>query len=183
MFSWLQKSPKITNTLSPELIQTVLEQYALSWRGTHGVSHWARVFENGYELAQITQAKLHVVQLFALFHDAKRVNEGRDKGHGQRGAEYAATLRGQLFELDDEDFQLLYQACAQHTNGLVKADITVQTCWDADRLDLGRVNIRPREHYLCTDAAKAPSMISWATERARKRVLPQFVYKAWQVKL
>jgi hypothetical protein len=33
-------------------------------------------------------------------------------------------------------------------------DITVQTCWDADRLDLPRVGIQPLPQFLCTEAAK-----------------------------
>jgi uncharacterized protein len=45
-------------------------------------------------------------------------------------------------------------------------DITVLTCWDADRLDLGRVGIRPAAHRLCTDAARDPAMIEWAYRRS-----------------
>jgi len=48
-----------------------------------------------------------------------------------------------------------------------KADITVQTCWDADRLDLGRVETTPKAEYLCTDAGKDPDMIEWAHGRAK----------------
>jgi uncharacterized protein len=50
-------------------------------------------------------------------------------------------MRRSLFDLSDEDFQLLYDACAAHTDGGTQADITIQTCWDADRLDLGRVGM------------------------------------------
>ena len=71
-----------------------------------------------------------------------------DDGHGQRGAELAAELRGTLFDLPDADFELLYEACARHTDGLTDADITIQTCWDADRLDLG-----PRGHDARTEEA------------------------------
>jgi len=31
---------------------------------------------------------------------------------------------------------------------------TVATCWDADRLDLGRVGIKPDARYLFSDEAK-----------------------------
>jgi uncharacterized protein len=34
------------------------------------------------------------------------------------------------------------------------ADVTVQTCWDADRLDLVRIDIQPEAERLCTDAAR-----------------------------
>ena len=42
------------------------------------------------------------------------MNEVVDFGHGQRGAELAAELRGDLFDLCDADFELLYEACAKH---------------------------------------------------------------------
>ena len=131
----------MTIDLNP-LVHAILEDYALPWHGTHGVGHWARVLENGLRLAEATGAKVEVVQLFAIFHDAAASSEGVDDGHGQRGADLAAELR-HLFKLPDADFELLYEACAAHTDGLTEADVTIQTCWDADRLDLGRVGIVP----------------------------------------
>ena len=91
------------------LVHRILEDYELPWHGTHGVGHWARVLENGLKLAEATGAKVEVVQLFALFHDSRRLNEGYDDGHGQRGADLAAELR-HLFKLSDDDFGLLYEA-------------------------------------------------------------------------
>ncbi|MEW6349719.1 MAG: hypothetical protein AB1646_11705 [Thermodesulfobacteriota bacterium] len=35
-------------------------------------------------------------------------------------------------------------------------------CWDSDKLDLGKVHIKPMAHELCTSAAKGPGMIAWA---------------------
>lgn len=35
----------------------------------------------------------------------------------------------------------------------VKQNSCVQACWDADRLDLWRVNIKPDTQYLCTSYA------------------------------
>ena len=34
------------------IVHAILEEYALPWDGTHGVSHWARVLENGLCLAK-----------------------------------------------------------------------------------------------------------------------------------
>jgi uncharacterized protein len=109
------------------IVHAILENYALPWHGTHGVSHWARVLENGLRLAEKTGANIEVVQLFAIFHDARRVNEGSDDGHGERGAEPAAAFRGEWFDLPDDDFDLLYEACAGHTDGETDGDITIQT--------------------------------------------------------
>jgi uncharacterized protein len=164
------------------LVHQILEDYALPWHGTHGVGPWARVLENGLRLAETTGAKVEVVQLFALFHDSRRVNEGVDDGHGERGAELAAELR-HLFKLSDDDFALLYEACAAHTDGLTEADVTIQVCWDSDRLDLGRVGIMPEPKKLCTPAAKASEMLKWADGRAAFEVVPELVKGEWGIEL
>ncbi len=163
------------------IVHRILEDYALPPHGTHGVGHWARVLENGLRLAEATGAKVEVVQLFAVFHDSRRVNEGHDDDHGQRGADLAAELRGGLFNLPDADFELLYEACARHTDGLVDADPTIQVCWDSDRLDLGRVGMIPAPNKLCTPFAKTWEMIQWADGRAAFEVVPDFVKDEWGI--
>jgi uncharacterized protein len=59
-----------------------------------------------------------------------------------------------------------------HTKAATHDNITVQTCFDADRLDLGRVGKKPNAKFLCTDAAKSKEMIAWAYERSVKGVIP-----------
>lgn len=152
--------------ITPALIREIRHGYQLPWRGLHGIVHWARVLENGLRLAASTGAAREVVALFAVFHDARRLNEDHDPNHGRRGAELAAALRGKVFDLGDREFELLCTACLYHTDGLTEGDATVQTCWDADRLDLGRVGIRPQPRYLCTSAAKQADVIAWAYERS-----------------
>ena len=163
------------------IVHAILEAYTLPPNGTHGVSHWARVLENGFRLASETGGNVAVVQLFAIFHDSRRVNEGIDDGHGQRGADLALQLRGNLFDLTDDKFDLLHAACAGHTDGKTTADITIQTCWDADRLDLGRVGICPEPRWLCTDAAKRPDILKWADGRACFQVVPEIVSRDWGI--
>ncbi len=166
-----------------QLLDVILERYALAYDGPHGVAHWARVLENGRVLAKETGANLEVVELFALLHDSKRVHEGHDPDHGPRAAEFARTLRNHLFVLPDHEFGLLHRACAGHTNVRTHPDITVQTCWDADRLDLGRVGITPHPNRLCTEVAKRPETIFWADGRATFHVVPQFVRDEWRIEL
>jgi len=122
----------------------------------HGLDHIYKVLKNGLQLAGQTGADKTVVALFALFHDFGRKTDGFDPGHGARGAAEAERLRRQgFFEIDDERFEKLVYACTRHTDGLISADPTVGTCWDADRLELTRVGIIPRMKYLSTQAAKA----------------------------
>lgn len=161
-----------------KLIQTVLNDYTLNPYGIHGLPHWARVLENGERLAEETGADLEVVRLFAVFHDSRRLNENIDQGHGLRGAELARKCHGSLFDLTASQFDLLYFACAHHTDGKTEADITVQTCWDADRLDLGRVGINPHPRYLCTEAAKNQETLEWANRRALEEYESPLL-KAW----
>ena len=139
--------------------------------------------ENGLRLAEETGANVEILRLFAVFHDSKRLNEGTDPNHGQRGADFAAKLRGSMFDLPDHEFNLLYRACSGHTLERTHPDITVQTCWDSDRLDLGRVGIMPHPSRLCTEVAKRREMILWADGRASFFVVPEFVSGEWGVEL
>jgi uncharacterized protein len=167
----------------PLILHAILEEYVLPWDGDHGIAHWARVLENGLRLAQETGANVEVVQLFAILHDSQRLNEGFDPKHGPRAAAYALELRRLLFDLPDPDFRLLHRACAGHTHERTHPDITIQTCWDADRLDLGRVGITPLPKLLCTEAAKRPDTIKWADGRASLGVVPEIVMKEWGIDL
>lgn len=161
------------------IMRAILEGYVLPPRGYHGVVHWARVAENGLRIAEDNGGDLEVVRLFALFHDSCRVNEQIDHGHGERGAELAVSLRGSLLHLEDERFELLYAACALHTDGLTEAEATLEACWDADRLDLGRVGITPRRRFLCT--AVAQELLGWAHDRAVSGHAPAELLASWGV--
>ena len=123
---------------------------------------------NGRLLAGMENANLRVVELFCLLHDTQRHNERRDPLHGRRAARYAKSLRDVWFDISDEEMNLLTEALKYHSDGYTDADITVQVCWDADRLDLGRVGIKPAPHRLCTASAKAVDFLEAAYERSLK---------------
>jgi uncharacterized protein len=166
--------------ITRQLIEAIRSQYRLPWNGIHGIGHWARVRENGLCIAaKLTGVNIKVVELFAVFHDARRMNDGTDIGHGYRGGELAKRLRGLLFEVSDDEFELLFMACWHHTDGHTNGEITVQTCWDADRLDLGRVGKTPNPRFLCTSVAKDPDLIARANACARQRIIPQFAIDEW----
>jgi uncharacterized protein len=165
------------------VLQAILDDYALPLGGDHGVAHWARVLTNGLRLAEQTAANVEVVALFAVLHDSRRINEVTDPQHGPRAARFAVGLRGTVFDLNDHEFRLLYRACEGHTHEQTHPDITIQTCWDSDRLDLGRVGITPHPSRLCTEAAKNPETIEWADGRASLGVVPDFVWHEWRIDL
>ena len=162
------KQPTLINT---ELIAAVRERFQLDWNGVHGAPHWARVRVNGLMLAPLTNAGTDVIELFAFFHDSCRENDYEDPDHGLRAAEFAASMRNRIFYIDDAGFKLLRRACETHSNGQLQADPTVQTCWDADRLDLWRVQITPDPKRLATTAARSSQLYNLAKRRSRQWLL------------
>jgi uncharacterized protein len=136
------------------LWRQVIEQYALPRCSMHGPVHWHRVEQNGLLLATSTGADADVVRLFAVFHDSRRETDSADPAHGARGADLAVRLRGVLFDVSDSRFDLLRVACADHTSGVHHEHPTIGTCWDADRLDLGRVGRVPEPSFMSTDIGR-----------------------------
>lgn len=121
----------------------------------HGLEHWHQVEFNGLLLASRTGADITVVRLFALFHDCRRMDDAYDVEHGARAVEFIdRCLAEKRFELDEERLEKLRRACRLHTKERQTGDITIDTCFDADRLDLGRVGICPMEEKMATDAGK-----------------------------
>lgn len=137
------------------LIGKTVQLFRPELDGIHGVDHWLRVYANGVRLAELTGADRGVIKWFALLHDSRRQFDGSDREHGPRAAAFALEHRAEI-DLDDAAFDLLESAMACHTIGCSPtADITVRTCLDADRLDIGRVGLRVNPRLLFTDAARA----------------------------
>ncbi len=132
----------------------VYENRLIDERSVHGLLHWHQVEFNGLLLSHETLADKTVVRLFALFHDSRRVSDGYDEEHGKLGADYAGQLFGKRFTLDKARFEKLLYACANHTTELSSGDATIDTCYDADRLDLGRVGIIPDPEKMATPFGK-----------------------------
>ena len=148
--------------ITVDLVTELRERFVLDWRGIHGAPHWARVRRNGLMPAKATAANPRVIEAFAFLHDACRQSEGHDPEHGPRAASQARELNGTLLQLTDAEQLLLTAACEGHSRNGAKAEATIATCWDADRLDLGRVGIRPDPARLCTAPAKDYKLIEWA---------------------
>ena len=117
--------------------------------------------------------------LIALLRSTYRLN-----WHGIHGVAHWARVRNNGLRLARttganldvvECFAFLHDAC-RHSEGRdighgmraakLACAITVATCWDADRLDLGRVDIVPDPRYLHTVPGRDPATIKWAFERS-----------------
>ena len=122
--------------------------------GFHGVDHWDRVYNNGQRLLT-HEVRPIVVGLFAYLHDSCRIDDGEDLDHGPRAADYIEVIRDSLLkEVCDEDIELLKKACRLHTVVEKTGNPTIDACFDADRLDLGRVGIDPDPDRMATEKGK-----------------------------
>ncbi len=144
------------------LINLIINQFKLDINTVHGIKHWRRVREIGNYLAKETKADIEVINFFAFLHDSKRENESDDLWHGKRASVFIKELYNKkLFHISKSQLDRLLFACEYHNNSNIKSkDITIQTCWDADRLDLWRVGIMPHKHFLNTDFAKQDEVIN-----------------------
>jgi uncharacterized protein len=151
------------------LIALIKSEFKLDWQGIHGANHWARVLNHGKNIGQIRKADLLIVELFGFLHDSCRFNDGRDPQHGARAAEFAQGIHGDFYQLKPKQLDTLCYAMTHHSGGEVSTNATIQTCWDADRLDLGRVGIFPSPQYLSQEASIFIDLAhDWSIEQHRK---------------
>lgn len=136
------------------LIALIKSEFKLDWGGIHGANHWARVLHHGKTIGELRQADLLVVELFGFLHDSCRLNDGRDPRHGQRAADFAHGIHGDFYQLTPKQLDALCFAMQHHSGGEVSTNPTIQTCWDSDRLDLGRVGIIPSPKFISAEGAQ-----------------------------
>jgi uncharacterized protein len=63
------------------------------------------------------KGSLETVSLSHVYVWLRRRNDGHDPDHGLRAADYARAHRGFLPELEDDAFELLVTALAEHVDG------------------------------------------------------------------
>lgn len=163
-------SGNMKSSISQGFIEFARDHFRLDWDGIHGAAHWARVRRNGLLLAEHCESDRQVVEWFAFVHDLERRNDFNDPKHGHRAANLAEDLNGRFMHLSARQLDLLQTACTGHSRGHTKADATVMVCWDADRLDLGRVGIYPSAKYLCTKLARTSDVIEAAYRRSTQNI-------------
>lgn len=142
----------------------IIERSKIDLDSIHGFKHWENVERIGRYLSEINEADKKIVRYFAYLHDSRRRNDGPDPKHGKKGAKYASKLyKDGLIDLRPEQYEKLIYAIEHHSNLMASSDdITIQTCWDSDRLDLWRLNIAPNQEFLYTDKAKQYDTIKYA---------------------
>ncbi len=147
-----------------DFLNLIIGQFKLDIKSEHGINHWERVEKIGTYLAEYTKADMEVVSLFAYFHDSKRENENYDPEHGLRSSFFIKELQSKgALNLSEKQLNQLTFACEYHNNSKIKSsNIAIQTCWDADRLDLWRVGVMPDPSLLNTVIAKQEKTIEFS---------------------
>lgn len=116
-----------------------LKTFVLDQHSLHGPWHWWRVAQLGLFLSERNGADKRIVYLFGILHDIKRQNDNFDPLHGAKCTAYLSdNVDFLVFGLDDDHMKILFDAIRHHSLGQVSSDVTIATCWDADRLDLIR---------------------------------------------
>ena len=123
-----------------------LREYAIKhWNKSdiHGIEHWDNVYKNALKLKD-NDINLNILYAFAYLHDSARFNDGIDLYHGARAVENVKKLsKTILSNLSHEEIFELSYACCYHTTEHKTNNKTINACFDADRLDLIRVDIIP----------------------------------------
>jgi uncharacterized protein len=130
----------------------------------HGVRHWHDVARIGYMLLEVATKGLDadenhydpaLVFLFAALHDTQRENEYDDPHHGSRASLVMTGMVTEgIVDLSDDQFNTLDEALNDHDRGRTTDDPTVSICWDADRLTLPRVGIKPKKTLMSSAPVK-----------------------------
>ncbi|MDO4757501.1 MAG: hypothetical protein Q4A54_14235 [Parabacteroides sp.] len=137
-----------------------VREFALDgWRlgETHGLPHWKRVERNGILLSMENgcirkDINIKVVRFFAYLHDKCRYDNWTDIEHGVRAADMLLSIRYTILkDFTYEEVSLLERACRYHTTEHRTGNPTIDICFDADRLDLGRVGIVPNPKRMATE--------------------------------
>lgn len=148
------------------LLQKIIGECLLDdvYEDLHGISHWTHVATLGKYLSKQIGDNV-VTTLFAYLHDCKRLPNGNGNWeHGQRAGKFAQELfLNGLLSISESQLDQLIFACQHHNNHLIDTDdVTIQACWDADRLDLWRIGAIPDINFLHTDIAKKQETIDFA---------------------
>ena len=164
--------------LIKKLLEKITNEFALDLYGRHGIYHWARVLENAFYIYENLNVDKEILVLFSILHDSKRLNEKYDKKHGLRAAEFTKSINENLLKLSDSKLEILITACAEHNSVIFHDNLTIQTCWDADRLDLLRAKIIPSPKYLNLETSKHDNTIEWANKRSSSNEISH-IAKYW----
>lgn len=163
----------LTDLFYPKKVIPCLTSFKKYDSSLHGVAHWTRVTRFGLLLADalsLSKQEKVVIALFGWTHDLARVDDDGGNLHAIEGAEYFKVIAKKIFpDLASDILDIVQLAIRHHSDGLNAEEAlyeyelntrttwsrdallnTLGCCWDADRLDLLRLNIMPNESKMST---------------------------------
>ena len=152
-----EKEVIVLPSIDDKLVEFIRD---ITWRpGIHGISHSRTVYKYGTILSNKNAniykkpVDIAVVRWFAYLHDIQRAFYGDDAGHGERAVLFIDHIRkSYLKRLSEEQVYKLKEACRLHSTTHSTGDLTIDTCFDANRLDLRRTGIIPNPKKMATEA-------------------------------
>jgi uncharacterized protein len=129
------------------------EHFPLDRRGVHGPRHWNQVAVNAQRICRMKRLNPLSGAAFGWLHDIARQDEHEDPEHGPRAADLVENdpkAMELLRTILGKDLDKVLTAIRIHTEAQNHEDPLIGACLDADRLDLGRVGIRPNPKFFST---------------------------------
>lgn len=129
----------------------------LSRSSLHGEIHWRAVAATGLRLRAFhPPVSARLLLAFGMLHDCRREDEGWDPQHGFRAAEVVLTSRALPKLIEPDEIRILAKACLLHEKGKTEPDdLRIGLCWDSDRYNLLRLDIRPIQELLSAGLSEA----------------------------
>lgn len=157
-----------------DYLKTVNETAFISFY--HGITHWQHVEAFGLLMqSRCPAADKEVIRWFAYLHDSMRGNDEFNMEHGPAAAKFIGKIRKTyLKELSDEQIRLLKLACKYHTSRRKTDDLTINICFDADRLDLPRVGITPEVRRMASEVGRELALIPYQELLEQAEVFEEF---------
>ena len=120
----------------------------------HGDDHWRCVAATGLALAPwLGDVDRTLVFCFGLLHDTRRRTDSFDPSTALARRRSRTSCAKRRARPRRRTIREPHGGARRPRERLVSTDPTIGTCWDADRLHLPRVGIRPRRELVSTEAA------------------------------
>jgi len=118
----------------------------------HGISHLRRVSILSGRLASTVGEDVEMAVVMGFLHDCARRDDKSGDDHARDSAILARRLLKRFYP--HLDAERMCRAIARHADGEVSDDMLFGCLWDADRLELKRINREIDLELLSTETAR-----------------------------
>jgi len=122
------------------------QKYFIGANGCHMWDHTERVIQTCLHIGKKENANLYVLEISAILHDIKKMEEMESKGsicHATKGAKEAMNFL-KKYDLEQKDLDAIYHCIEAHRkrNSIEPNTIEAKILFDADKLDgIGAIGI------------------------------------------